>query len=55
MNMNDEILNPTVFAQDMDGSMEPDENGQWVLYEDYIDAVNNLLAEIETLRAKTKE
>lgn len=26
--------NPTRFSKDMDGSMEPDENGEWVRYED---------------------
>lgn len=26
--------NPTRFSKDMDGSMEPDENGEWVRHED---------------------
>lgn len=29
----------TTFDLDMDGSMEPSENGQWVRYEDHLQAM----------------
>jgi hypothetical protein len=39
-----EAMNLTRFSMDMDGSMEPDEHGQWVRADEAIAAIEQALA-----------
>jgi len=42
----------TRFEQDMDGSMEPEEYGTWVRFDDYDSKITALRAELETERMR---
>ena len=46
----DKVFCPTTFSQDMDGSMEPSDDGEWVRFEDFDEAIKALEAERDALR-----